>query len=205
MKKQLICIMAAAAMLAAAPAALASEGVTYDLGKKSVTVDGQDQKKIVLITNSDNDIVYVNQADSTFQATDEFLLKNDVTEGTYTIKLGADSGEAVTIPFTIGMSEASGDVKLTMPTEGGEATNSDGKTKNIGYTANNVSGTYKSVIIQKNGDDKYYGITLGTVMTLDNAAVGIQINGVSDTTTISKVWLSQRGIATASDAAADAE
>ncbi len=151
MKKQLICTMAAAAIMSTVAAASAlAEGVVYDLGNNSVNVQGQAAKKTVLITDANDNIVYVDQAVDTFAAATDFKIKSEPTPGVYTIKLGADTGTALEAKFCIGMSSANGDVELKKPDADATATNADGKTINIGYTADNIpEGSYQTLIIEK--------------------------------------------------------
>lgn len=196
-KKQLICMMALAALLMTSATAFASTTATSTTGGYNVTTDAAEIKKTVLITNdSDGSIVYVGQSDNVNSSATEFLLKADAADGAYTIKLGDGTATpAMSISFYIGMNEGAGDVNLTYV---GESISVDNK-KNIGYKADNVSiGVYKSVIIKRDG--KYMGYDLtqqtGTELSGDgNGTLGIQINGVDLTVDGSKdmsVWLSTR-------------
>lgn len=193
MKKQLICVMAAATMLAAAPTALAAD-VSYKPGTANSVEVNAEGKKTVLITASDNTIVYVDQASDVFTAAEDFKLKNGIDDGKYTVKLGSDTGDAVEKVFYIGMTDAEKDIKLEQPTSGATAENTDG-TQNIGYMAGNINGTYSNLIVKMNGN--YYGMALGTTLTFTNGgAIGIQINNVASDESIEGVWLSNRDYAT---------
>ena len=195
MKKQLICVMAAAAMLAAAPAALAAD-VSYKPGTaNSVEVTNAADKKTVLITAENGTIVYVDQASDVFTATEEFMLKNGIDDGKYTVKLGSDTGDAVEKVFYIGMTDSEKDIKLDKPASGATAKNED-NTVNIGYMATGIDGSYSKLIVKKN-DGNYYGMALGTTLTFTNGgAIGIQINNVTSEAEIEGVWLSNRDYAT---------
>lgn len=197
MKKELICIATAAMLTAAAPLTFAEEGVTYDTGNKAVNVQAQEGKQTVLITNNDtNDIVYVNQEKNGFSKAQEFLIKNTAADGTYTVTFGGDTTPVTSKTLYIGMQSSGVDIQLTKPESGAEADAGSGM-KNIGYIASNITGgPYRTVIIKKS-DNKYYGVGLNTHITLENGAVGIQINGVSDENAIQGVWISQRDITTA--------
>lgn len=191
MNKKFICTMAVAALIAAAPTALAGNVNYIPGGANSVEVF-EPGKKTVLITDEKDTIVYMNQSNDGFRDAETFLLKNGIADGKYTVKLGGGTNAEERI-FYIGMQNTGIDVLLTKPTK--DAVSSDGK--NIGYTASGATGTYQTVIIQKS-DNKYYGVALGTVISPKGAEVGIQINGVTNPDEISKVWLSERGIVTKS-------
>lgn len=197
MKKSLICTMTLAAMLFSAATSYAA---TYDSEGDKVTTASAANKKAVIIVKGGTDtvptgdnIVYVNQANSAFDATTEFLIKNSDADmdGLYTVMLGGDNAVPVKEIFRIGMSEDAGDLRMTL-IEGdtGFSTNADGS-KNYGYKATAESGTaYQSVIVKCNGS--YLGKSIPN-MTNDGE-VGIQINGVQSTDTIEGVWLSTRNI-----------
>ena len=93
--KKLISMIVAAMMLSIS----AHAATTYDIDNKSVTTDDTNTYQTVLISKgkdvptSADEIVYVNQADvnSTFDAGTEFLLKNSVDKGVYTVRFGGDS------------------------------------------------------------------------------------------------------------------
>ncbi|MDY3030839.1 MAG: hypothetical protein SOS24_03635 [Clostridia bacterium] len=191
-----MCMTALAALLMTSATAFAATTAKITDDGYNVATDMAEGKKTVLITKDDDDaIVYVGQNDSAYSAVSEFLLKADAADGKYTIRLGDGTDKtAEKAIFYIGMQNTGIDVLLTKPAIG--ATSSDGKS--IGYTASDVTGTYQTVIIQKS-DNKYYGVSLGggTVITVKNAAVGIQINGVDNSSDILNVWLSGRGIVTA--------
>ena len=190
MKKQLICVMAAAAMLAAAPAALAAN-VSYNPGTaNSVEVTDATNKKTVLITADGGAIVYVDQASDVFSATEEFKLKSDAADGKYTVKLGSDTGDVETKDFYIGMTNSATDKELKKPETGATVTNAD-NTVNIGYRADNITGTYNKLIVKKS-DGNYYGMDVNTLLTLHGGSVGIQFNHVSSEAEIEGVWLTSR-------------
>ena len=113
----------------------------------------------------------------------------------YTVAFGTGIGNPVKETFYIGVENAeySGDVEMTL-IEGENGYYKDGSVYNIGYKATVPVGAYKSVIIKKS-DGKYMGCSLPTTLSgTGNAEIGIQINGVSSLTDISKVWLSTRTI-----------
>lgn len=199
MKQKLICMAATAAMaMAMAPVAPAAEddvqNVNYVLKDNSVEVNEESGRKTVIITNENGEIVYLNQVSGGFGNTEILELKEHIPDGKYTIKLGADSSTTIAKTFYIGFMETGGiDVKLYKPDQNPTTTNAD-NTKNIGYMQTGVTGSYHSLVIKKGS--KYYGMELRPVMTLNNAAVGIQFNAVADESDISEVWISGRDLET---------
>lgn len=193
MKKGLIC-MTAAAVIAAAPAALAMENVNYILGSNEVEINQEAGKKTVIITDVNGTIVYADLKSIGFKDNEILKIKENIPDGQYKIKLGGDSGDAVEKTFYIGfMAQGGIDVKLDKP--GNDATtNNPNNTFNIGYMQTDVTGSYHSLVIKKGS--KYYGMELSPVMTLNNAAVGIQFNYVADESDISEVWISGRDLET---------
>lgn len=94
--------------LTSCSAAIAADTSVYDSTDYSVTVgDDISAYTTVLITNdSTDDIVYVCQAESTFEASMDFLLKTNPAAGNYTVKLGrADMRSAKTMSFTVDAAE----------------------------------------------------------------------------------------------------
>lgn len=196
MKKSLICTMTLAAMLFSAATSYAA---TYDSEGDKVTTASAANKKAVIIVKGGTDtvptgdnIVYVNQANSTFNAETEFLIKNSDADmdGLYTVMLGGGT-VPVKETFCIGMSEDAGDLPMTLiPGASGYTENTDGS-KNYGYSATAKAGTvYQSVIVKCNG--VYRGKSIPNMT--NGGEVGIQINEVKSTDSIEGVWLSTRSI-----------
>jgi hypothetical protein len=90
MKKVLICMLTAAAML---PCATAFAG-RYDAGQNAVIVNAGDKQTVIIarntgLTMTDDDIVYVGQEESGFPASNAiFKLKDSPATGFYTIMFG---------------------------------------------------------------------------------------------------------------------
>lgn len=201
MKKLLAEMLTAAAVMSVSATSFAA--VSYDVTDKYVTADEAKDMKTVIVTKGaeasdtvrDSDIFYVGQAESgaTFAGATQFLLKEtDLLDGAYTITFGADGKEPVSKTFYIGMTDTKNDVELTRITgEKGETTNND-NTKNIGYKTDSATGIFKGIVIKTDG--KYYGVKLNTdAITVSGAAVGIQINGITEEqATNTKVWLTSR-------------
>lgn len=213
MKKTLTCITALAAMLSAAATSYAA---TYDSNQNQVTTTAPVNKEAVIIiageasdTPTESNIVYLNQADTSFSGSVDFLIKSSPADGVYTIMFGGDDGVS-SETFRIGMNEKAGDVVMTaIEGENGVAavTDDQGKTTyNIGYTATAKLGNYNSIII-KTADGTYMGCSLPTPnMEGDGATtLGIQINGVESTSDIETVWLSTRTVDDSTGSAAAAE
>lgn len=198
-KKSIICMLAITAMIFISQSVFA-ETITYYTTDESVTADIAEGKKTVMIVSEDgNNIVYVDQDDSTFGAAAKFLLKQNTPEGKYIIRLN-NGGTVVTSSFYIGVDPNAGDWKMNLiEGEKGyvEVKDKDGNVTsyNVGYTVT-ASGTkeFKTVIIKM--DNKLYGISLTNPLSIDgdNISLGIQINTSSraDAGTIQGVWLSER-------------
>lgn len=192
MKKLLSFIITAAAIISMSVTTFATE---YNVNDKSVTVN-TDGKRTVLISNSaTNDIVYIGEAENEFDAMSTFLLKLDsngsLPDGAYTIRF---NGDATPTTFYVGMTNTGADVQLDLISgEGGSYATEDGK-RNVGYMKSGVTGSFSGAIIKMN--DQYYGKDLGgTILTVTNASIGLQINGVGDET-IQEVWLTGRSFIT---------
>ncbi|MGN0180918.1 MAG: hypothetical protein ACI4DP_00655 [Candidatus Ornithomonoglobus sp.] len=199
MKKFIVGILTAAMALSVSITSFAES--TYNVKDNYVTSDDASGMKTVIITKGestsesveDSDIYYVGQAaagDTFTGAADKFLLKAGAPAGAYTVTFGGSGTTPVSKVFYIGVSTAANDILLDrITTEGGETSNEDG-TKNVGYLASNVTGSFRGVIIKVGSD--YYGVSLNAEnMTLANASIGIQINGVGDE--YPEVWLTSRG------------
>ena len=108
MKKQLICMLAAAAML---PSATAFAAGSYDADANNVTVNDSSKKTVIIARNTgatmmSDDIVYVGQENEGFSgASAIFKLKAEPAVGFYTIMLGGDGNAATTGTFFIGSAE----------------------------------------------------------------------------------------------------
>lgn len=211
MKKSLICITAAAVMMFATVTSYAAG--SYDTQNNEASFDAAEGKSTVLIYKGDTNttptsenIVYVDQATSPFNASTNFLLKADPTDGAYTVKFGSSDGTSAETSFFIGMIDTDKDVQLTkIDGKDGykEVVDNGGTTYNIGYKATiEIENGYKSLIIKKG--DSYMGCALpSTFSGKGNAEIGIQINGASSLDEIEGVWLSIRGIETMSAEAAE--
>lgn len=209
MKKSLICMTAAAAMMFATVTSYAS---SYDTQKNAASFDEAAGKTTVLIykgnaaTPTAGNIVYVDQATSPFNASTNFLLKAGPTDGEYTVKFGSSDGTSAETSFFIGMIDTDKDVQLKKidGTDGYKEVVDNGVTTyNIGYKATiDIENGYKSLIIKKG--NSYMGCTLpSTLSGSGSAEIGIQINGASSLDEIEGAWLSIRGIETMSAEAAE--
>lgn len=196
--KKIVAVMMTVMVLASATSAFASETYYTD---KSVSSDDAQGMKTVLITNdSTNEIVYVNQESggSVFSASTKFLLKESVSEGSYTIKLGGGDA-AVTKEFYIGLSQLMGDVEMKAVSDVSEV---DGGYA-IGYTAENITTDYKTLLVKKT-DGTVIGCEIDTKLTGDaNVVYGVQINAESkeDLESIANVYISTRAITISDDTA----
>lgn len=203
MKKHLICMAAVVSIMFAS---VTSYAATYETSSdpktdNSVSTDKAERMKTVIIYKGDNNvtpandnIVYVDQADNTFNAQTKFLLKSNAADGIYTVLLGGN--ERKSDVFYIGMSETPGDTEMTGV--GVEPYVKDEKQLyKAGYKCD-ASGTINSLIIKvtRDGKDVYMGCNLGTfISTKGDATIGIQINGLPREDYIKGVWVSPRTIA----------
>ena len=103
MKKQVICMLAAAAML---PCATAFAG-GYDTGTNSVSVNDVSKKTVIIARNTGvkmttDDIVYIAQKNYGAFNSASFMIKENPAVGFYTIMLGGDGNAASKNVFFIG-------------------------------------------------------------------------------------------------------
>lgn len=103
MKKQLICILAVAAML---PGATVFAAGSYNAAKNTVSIEDSTKKTVMIARNTgakmtSNDLVYVGQEDDGFSSV-SFTLKENLPMGFYTIMLGGDGKAADKKTFFIG-------------------------------------------------------------------------------------------------------
>lgn len=182
MKIPVICI-AVTAMLAVTTAAFAEgDADIYDKTNNSVSDPDAASYKTVLIQNSDNVPVYINQAaGSSFGASAEFFLKQSPQEGTYTIKYGDQSGYAMSKTFVVGVDPANAETKLDSIEDGGSSVNTDGS-YNAGFVAYvGAEMQYRSVILKQNLDGVCMGYDIPFASNISGEGmvkVGVQINNI---------------------------
>lgn len=192
--KKLILSLSLVAALSAGVTVFAAE--TYDSEKNELSSDTASGKKTVLVTKASenvgvDDIVYIDQADGTFNAGVSFLLKANPTEGEYKVSF-SDGENTTSKTFYIGWQELDSDVKMDAVGEAEEVTGGWGK----GYTATVKAGNCKSVII-KNGDE-LIGCKLGTEISGESdVLIGLQINADSEDAlnSLGDVYISARELA----------
>ena len=154
----------AIAVLSLSVTAFADAAAT-DAGKDTATttVTGADSYSTVLITDSSDNIVYVDQADTLFGAEVDFLLKADPAYGKYNVKLGGESITPTSTYFYVGVdAPKTGDV--VMKRLQNEETNKDGTGYNIGYYTEveaNYASTYNALKVGYDGHSTYGGFDLG--------------------------------------------
>lgn len=188
MKRTLISIaIAATAMLGTS--ALAEEA-TYVDGVVSYPASGV---KTVLVTDSVDDIWYINQAEfgSALDATAGFALKTEAPAGAYTLSLGyndvGETGKAME-EVTFEIVEALADLPVAVLTgEGAIVDNGDG-THNSAFKAENVVLTgYKSLVFTfvdgENSINMAYPLSALDIPTIsgDGAiTLAIQLNNIPE-------------------------
>ena len=119
--KKLAAFAALATVLAVSVTAFADASadasVAYTGGaENTATVTGINGYSTVLITDSENNIVYVNEEDSAFSGIKNFLMKNSGSQlvGQYTARFGSGSGNYETKTFYVGVkSTDESDVPMT--------------------------------------------------------------------------------------------
>lgn len=195
MKKTIVLAALLAAMSAGTTSFAATE---YDSTQKSVSNTEQSSYKTVLISKgnkddavTDENIVYVNQADNTFDAATSFLLKSGVTDGVYTLRFGGSTGECVPKEFAIGVGIEGYDTKLN---EKGKVINSNGK-YSYGFVTSDsgVSLTNNAIILVKiDGDVLAYPMSNNVTLTGGaNVKLGVQIDDIENENTDVQVFIRQ--------------
>ena len=142
--------------------AFADASVAYTGGaENTATVTGISGYSTVLITDSENNIVYVNEEDSAFSTIQNFLIKNSdsIPIGEYTAKFGSGSGAPITTTFYVGVnSEGSGDVPMTRLSSNPEENKNTYSTGFFRTVSANEYGNYNSLKVGcKNGDSTVWG------------------------------------------------
>ena len=166
---------------------------------KNVTVewDNGATYSTVLITKNDESksVAYLNQFTDAFSSSIDFMLKDDATDGEYTIKMGNASGAVKLIAFTLTST-------IDNPTEGVEMTKLGSEVSSAGYQNYAFAvpavklGQYNAIkiVISEGDKTKTGGFKLSDVLETqinDEAEVnfGLQINNVPDSVTIEEVSL----------------
>lgn len=127
MKKQLICVLAAAMML---PSMTAFASGSYESETNTVKVEEADKKTVMVVKNTGEkmvkeDVVYIGQDSDGFSSGTSFALKANPTPGFYTIILGGN-GSADKKTFFIGDAEKFADKVQLLELKGYEETATDG-------------------------------------------------------------------------------
>lgn len=184
MKFSAMCI-ALSAMLSISAAAFAAEDGTSDIyNKTNYSVSDADAAvyKTVLIQDSENIPVYINQATgSSFGNAAEFFLKENPDKGMYTVKYGNEHGYIESKTFVVGVDPANAETKMNPIEDGGIDINEDGS-YNVGFLASvSAEMHYRSVILKQNSDGMCmgYDIPFDSVVSGEGGVnVGIQINNI---------------------------
>lgn len=192
MKKQLICVLAAAAML---PGATVFAAGSYDPANNNVTVDENAKQTVIIARNTgskmtDDDIVYVGQNKDGFSAA-TFMLKKSPAAGVYTIMLGGDGNAVTTGIFFIGNADNFNDNKVEL-TEipNYEVESEDGKYVTKAYASDGVIdlANAKSIIV------KYGNKSLCTEVGTGGSGdmkLAVELNGIPiENKENVKVWIS---------------
>ena len=161
--KRSVAFATAMTVLSLSVTALADATAT-DAGRNeaATTVTGAGNYSTVLITDSSDNIVYMNQADSSFKASTDFLLKANPSYGKYNVRLGGENVEPEDIYFYVGV-DAPKEGDVTMKRLQNEETSDGGTTYKIGYYTEveaNYASTYNSLKVGYDGHSEYGGFDL---------------------------------------------
>ena len=180
----------AALLLAVSAGTTAFAKTEYDPSNGSVKNTEQGNYKTVLITKGDGsnitpeNIVYMAQAETAFNAATNFLLKYNSADGTsvedgkYTIQFGNSDGTTTKAPFVVGVGIDGYDTELTNLDKEKDPNNNYNwsfVTSNDGVRFSNGGG----IILVKLGDDVMaYPTNNGIVYGDVNVVFGVQIDEV---------------------------
>lgn len=161
-----------------------AEGITgeYDSQDNGVSTDVSGYSTVIITKGtsdiSEENVVYINQADSAFDGTVQFLLKGESPDdGKYKITVGGNpNADTASKVFAIGVGTAAGDVpmdkKAYIAAEG------------TGFIANNVKlNEFKSILVKTGGKVMQMNIcdVLDTIITGEGVVnIGVQLNGLTD-------------------------
>lgn len=157
--KRFAVIAAFAAVLSVGVTALAdTPSMEYTgWGNNKATTTGAGEYSTVLIKNSIGNIVYINQAESSFDGSVNFMMKANPVCGNYTVKFGNKNGDNTSTAFSVGVvADKDNDVPMMRLS----SMEKDGKNSAGFYTI--VSGTdyskFKSLKVgYNNGSETIYG------------------------------------------------
>ena len=160
--KKIAAFTMAIAVLSLSVTAFADVAAT-DSGKEAAvtTVTGAEEYSVVLITDCKDKVVYANQADTSFDGSVDFLLKENPAYGKYTVQLGGENVDLAKTYFYVGVEPKQGDV--TMKRFQNEETLDKGKTYRIGYCAEvdtEYAKEYNSLKVGIDGNAAYGGFKL---------------------------------------------
>lgn len=172
----------------------------YDKNDYSVSDQDAASYKTVLIENSEQIPVYIDQANSdSFGTAAKFFLKENPASGTYTINYGDESGRRVSKTFAVDVDPVNISTKMDQITENGSSENEDGSC-NVGFIAS-VSNEirYKSVILKQDLDETYMGYDIPDLPVISgegSTELGVQINNIPKDIFNSgvKVYLSTKSV-----------
>ena len=180
--KKIAGLIALAIVLSVGITAFADGTADYNVTNNAVTVGNSvtDYETVLITKDSDNSIVYVNQAENTFNASIAFLLKANPDTGSYTVELGGTDSDVETMTFTI-VETGNNDYEMTLA---GSEEREDGKF-NVGFhIQSEIISSYHSIKVRFN---KGGTPTTGGYHLPDFGVVGpgsfsfaFQINGVPE-------------------------
>ena len=166
--KRIVCLAALTAMLSISATAFADDAEVFTLpadyvggSSDSATVNADGYSTVLITKDEENgEIVYIDQADDAYSASETFLLKTDPAYGKYKVTLGSETGAYNTYFYVGAYSDNNEDIAMTRLQN--EKDNEDG-TFNIGYytdVAADFAETYNSIKVAYAGAPSYGGFDL---------------------------------------------
>lgn len=154
---------------------------TYDTEENNVNLNGTGYKTVLITNNNTDEIVYVNQAADSFEASANFLLKENPTAGFYTLMLGG-TDDILIEKFFIGSvddatKEENGAIELTKKFDAVKETDGTYTLAFATESAEDLTGI-RSIILKI--DEKCL-VKEMTTTVMGEALFGVKITGVSDT------------------------
>ena len=189
MKKFLFCMALMSVALFGATAMAANE---YLPDNNSVTITDAASSTVLITKNTgaamtDNDIVYVGQNNNGFSAATEFLLKENASDGFYTITLGSQSGTPKSSNFVIGNASAvfTQAARLT-ELSNSEIVSGNEVTRSFVSEVDVPLSNIKTIVVTCDGRSVYSSVNADTEITGSGSAkVGVKISGLSENSEVS--------------------
>ena len=172
-----------------------AQSVPNDPSGVDYTTENASGYATVLVQDSNNDIVYVDQNDSLFGTGLNLMLKPNLTPGTYTIKFGGAGKTTAIQEFTLtaaggGSTDPEPADTVQMDLAANVTDNHDG-TKNAAYAtlvSSNynkikftftIDGVQKTATLDIDGINNLTGVAANVVVLVKNVPLGVTIDSVA--------------------------